>query len=371
VQKGSVILHVLLVSAVFAVLAPVAGTLAMSEVRIARSHALQTTALYIAEAGVELAIARLRAEPGFTTPANTPITGALSGGSFSVNVTAGMGSERIITAIGSWGGGQQRASARVTFNQAQAPLQTFLFQHTVLSGGHTRIRNSTVRGPVRVLGLQEEGTNRFDPGQPMSGSFGPSQAIPPVNFNHYQTLANANPSLWHVTTSRDLDQTINTARSLGRQRILIAAGDDRVTLDEPVNFTGLIVIQAEEVRLRSDINAGRSDPLVILTAREEEEEEGGDIDIRPGDRVDTLGNNTLLYSSGTVALTRSEGGGTRQMTGIVVARQGGAEPRDLWNANLTYNNAMLHLLQQDAQPDFRQTQAAGTGMDVTFISPQQ
>jgi hypothetical protein len=368
-QKGSVILLVLFVSAVFAVLAPVAGTLALSEARIARSHAVQNTALYIAEAGLELAIARLRTDSAFTTPANTPITGTLNGGSFSVSVTAGMGSERIITATGNWGGGQQRVAARATFSQA--PLQTFLFQHTLLSGGHTKIKNSTVRGPVRVLNPVLEGDdNLFDQGQPVPGPFGPSQTIPPVDFGHYERLAGASPSLWHVVYGDDLDAAIRAANNLipRRERILIYAGNKAdLSLknnDPPINFSGLIVIQARTVNIDSNINYNSSNPLVVLTT--------GDIKINPGqgNSPNMLGNSTLLYSSGTVVLTRSEGGGKRQMTGIIVARQGGGSPRALWNADLAYNNAMLPLLEQDAQPDFRQTQAAGTGMNVTFINPQ-
>ncbi len=356
-RQGSVVLLVLLVSAVFAVLAPVAGTIATGEVRISRSHAVQNTALHIAEAGVELAVARLRAEPGFTGT----FSGQAGGGSFTVIVSGAASplAERTIAATAIWGGGQQRAAARVTFSQT--PLQSFLFQHTLLSGGTAEIRGSTISGPVRLHALhQNSRDNTFDQGQPVTVNVYDS-LIPLVNFSHYQGLANANPSLWHVTTSGDLDGAVNAANSLGRQRILVNAGDGNVTLDAPVYFTGLIVIQADEVRIRRDINAGQNNPLVILTT--------GDIDVRPGQghRVDTIGNSTLLYSSGTVALTRSEGGGVRQMTGIVVAKKGGASPRDLWNANLAYNNSMLHLLEQDAQPEFRET--AATTMHVEYVRP--
>jgi hypothetical protein len=360
-------LLVLLVSAVFAVLAPVAGTIAVSEARIARSHAVQNTALHIAEAGVELALARLRAEPGFTTTTVNPINGELNGGSFSVDVFSeapgpGEVMRRRIAATGRWGGGQQRAAVRVIFTQT--PLQSFLFQHAFLSGGTAKIRNSVISGPVRLHALDNESSgNTFDHGQPVTGNIYDS-LIPLVNFSYYQGLAGANPSLWHVTTTLDLDQAVNAANSLGRQRILVNAGDDDVTLDAPVNFTGLIVIQADEVRIRRDINAGQNhqnNPLVILTT--------GDIDVRPGQghRVDTLGNSTLLYSNGTVALTRSQGGGVRQLTGIIIAKKGGASPRDLWNANLAFNNAMLPLLERDAQPEFRETPAIV--MHVEYIKP--
>ncbi|MBT9172801.1 MAG: hypothetical protein DDT21_01187 [Syntrophomonadaceae bacterium] len=379
-EQGSVILLVLLVSAIFAVLAPVAGTLALSEARIARSHAVQNTALYIAEAGVELAIARLREEPGFTTPTGNPIRGELNGGSFAVEIiseTPGPGEvgRRRITATGRWGGGQHQAAARVTFSPA--PLQSFLFQHTFLSGGTAEIRGSVISGPVRVQALHKDSEgNTFDSDmdqifneqvdKPVEGEIADS-LIPPVDFGHYRRLAVDNPSLWHVTPSRDLDEAIREANRLGRRRILLTSDDDdkgKVTLDEPVSFSGLIVIQAREVSIRRDINAAphQNNPLVILTT--------GDIDVPTGQghRVDTLGNNTLLYSNGRVEIERSEGGGVRQMSGIVVAK-GGNKDSELRNTNLAYNNAMLHLLQQDAQPDFPQ-QAAGTVMNITFINPQ-
>lgn len=371
-QKGSVILLVLFVSAVFAVLAPVAGTLALSEARIARSHAVQNTALYIAEAGQELAIARLRTDSAFTTPANTPITGTLNGGSFSVSVTAGTGSERIITATGNWGGGQQRVAARVSFSQA--PLQTFLFQHTLLSGGDVIIDYKDpgvyITGPVQVKSWERKKNNPFETNQPRIGDVG--NDIPSVNVGHYKDLARNNP-LWLRTTETDLANAIDTAVINSIQRILITSLDNHPRLNKvelkpnsPVEFTGLIVIDAATVQIKSTINnANEKLPLVILTT--------GDIDINPGQRggkLPTLGNSTLLYSNGIVEFELSSAGGTRDMTGIVVAKGIGNKLSKFRNINLAYCDDMLPLLQQDAQPDFRQTQADGAGMNVTFINPQ-
>jgi len=362
-QNGSVILLVLLVGAVFAVLAPVAGTIATSEARIARSHAVQNAALYIAEAGVELALARLRAQPGFTGG----ISGELNGGSYTVSVSGGTAplAERTITSTGRWGGGQQQAAARVTFSQA--PLQDFLFRHTFLSGGTVDIRDVIIRGPFRVGAIgKQQGTNTFQnlTGQPLPPDERPvlDSEIPPVNFSHYQALATAHPTLWLNTPSPDLDGAIRDAIRDNRRRILVRAGNADVTLCSPVNFSGLIVIQAREVRFRYNINAGRSEPLVILTTGRVDSGPGG------GSSAETLGRNTLLYSNETVSLTRSGGASSFAMDGIVVAKKGGANPRDLWNANLTYNNAMLHLLAQDAQPNFRQ-QGETTQQSVVYIRP--
>ncbi|MCL5982105.1 MAG: pilus assembly PilX N-terminal domain-containing protein [Firmicutes bacterium] len=386
-QEGSVILLVLLVSAVFAVLAPVAGTIATSEARIARSHAVQTTALYIAEAGVELAIARLREEPGFTTPAGNPISGGLNGGSYTVSVSGGSAAlaERIIDSTGVWGGGQRRAAARVSFSPAQAPPQSFLFQHTFLSGGTAEIQGSTISGPVRVGGLDEHGNspNKFtQEGQPVVDPQAGGR-IPAVDFRHYVDLALDNRDQWYVVgdanrvlspdsnDAADLDAAVRAANALipRRERILINAGDNETVKlslrgnDPPANFHGLIVIRAKTVKFEDNINAypNNNNPLVILTT--------GDIVVPTGQghRVDTLGNNTLLYSNGRVEIERSEGGGVRQMSGIVVAK-GGNKDSELRNTYLAYNNAMLHLLQQDAQLGFRQ-QAATTVMNVTFTSP--
>lgn len=348
----------------------------MSEVRIARSHAVQTKALYIAEAGVELALARLCAEPGFTGVFN----GQVSGGSFSVEVRSetpdpGEAGKRKIRATGSWGGGQQQAAAQVTFTHS------FLFRHAFLSDGTAEILRSTISGPVRLQALhQNSRDNIFDSDQDGIANEQEDQSIvglpagyriPHINFGHYQELASNNPSLWHVTSSRDLDESIRNANNrlvadaYGLRSILITSsadddGNDTVTLDAPVSFSGLVVIQADEVRIKDNINTApnQNNPFVILTT--------GDINVPagPGHSVDTLGGNTLLYSNGRVNI---EG---RQLSGIVVAKDDIEDNKNsgLRNTNLAFNNAMLHLLQRDAQPEFRQE--AGSVMNVTFISPQ-
>jgi len=386
-QEGSVILLVLLVSAVFAVLAPVAGTIATSEARIARSHAVQTTALYIAEAGVELAVARLREEPGFTGN----FSGILGGGSFTVRVSGGSASlaERIIDSTGVWGGGQRRAAARVSFSQTQAPLQSFLFQHTFLSGDTSaRINDSTITGPVRVGGFHSNGNegNTFLPPQspPAQPVIDPQAGgrIPAVDFEYYVRLADANRQQWYVvcaensvpfpdstTNLDDLDAAVRAANALHprRERILINAGGNRtVTWDKnsSLNFEGLIVINAKEVKLQGNININNANRLAILTT--------GDIDVGPGlgNTPESLGNHTLLYSNGRVEVTLANNNDRRlEIGGIIVAKGAGSgNSRDIRNATLTFNNSMLPLLERDAQPNFRQ-QAAATVMNVTFTSP--
>ena len=322
-EQGSVILLVLLVSAIFAVLAPVAGTLALSEARIARSHAVQNTALYIAEAGVELAIARLREEPGFTTSTGNPIRGELNGGSFAVEIiseTPGPGEvgRSRITATGRWGGGQHQAAARVTFSPA--PLQSFLFQHTFLSGDTSaRINDSTITGPVRVGGFHSNGNERNTflslqglPAQPVTDPQAGGR-IPAVDFGHYVALARDNRDQWYVVGAAnsvpspdstenldDLDAAVRAANDRELKKILINAGGNRtVTWDKNslLNFEGLIVINAKEVKLQGNININNANQLAILTT--------GDIDVGPGlgNTPVSLGKHTLLYSNGRVEVT--------------------------------------------------------------------